>query len=115
VIDHTARTVALLRFAENELKRQAEAGASDDYRRRVAKNTARCARNHGRDQRFGKRPKARNVHFIARSLRYHSRPGQGTFAVAAPKSKIQFNGVGRRLTYISFTTLENSPGVGPKS
>ena len=32
-----ARAVALLRFAENELKRQAEAEASDDYRRRVAK------------------------------------------------------------------------------
>jgi uncharacterized protein with von Willebrand factor type A (vWA) domain len=37
VIDRTARAVALLSFAENELKRQAEAGASDDYRRRVAK------------------------------------------------------------------------------
>jgi hypothetical protein len=37
VIDRTARAVALLRFAENELKRLAEAGASDDYRRRVAK------------------------------------------------------------------------------
>jgi uncharacterized protein with von Willebrand factor type A (vWA) domain len=37
VIDRTSRTVALLRFAENELKRQAEAGVSDDYRRRVAK------------------------------------------------------------------------------
>ncbi len=37
VIDRTARAVALLRFAENELKRQAEAGAGDDYKRRVAK------------------------------------------------------------------------------
>jgi uncharacterized protein with von Willebrand factor type A (vWA) domain len=37
VIDRTARAVALLRFAENELMRQAEAGPSDDYRRRIAK------------------------------------------------------------------------------
>ena len=37
MIDGTARAVAPLRFSENELKRQAEAGASDDYRRRVAK------------------------------------------------------------------------------
>ena len=37
MIDRTARAVALLRFAENELMRQAEAGAGDDYKRRVAK------------------------------------------------------------------------------
>jgi hypothetical protein len=37
VIDRIAKAVALLRFAESELRRQAEAGESDDYRRRVAK------------------------------------------------------------------------------
>jgi hypothetical protein len=37
VIDRAAKAVALLRLAENELKRQAEAGESDEHRRRVAK------------------------------------------------------------------------------
>ena len=37
MIDRTAKAVAFLRFAENELKRQAEAGAGDDYKRRIVK------------------------------------------------------------------------------
>lgn len=35
MVDRTAKAIALLRFAENELKRQAEAGVSDDYTRCV--------------------------------------------------------------------------------
>ena len=37
MIDRIARAVALLRFAENELIRQAQTAVSDDDRRRVAK------------------------------------------------------------------------------
>jgi hypothetical protein len=58
VIDRSARTVALLRFAENELKRQAETGASDDYRRRVAKTQrdVRAIMDEIRDSANARRP-----------------------------------------------------------
>jgi hypothetical protein len=57
LIDRTARTVALLRFAENELKRQAEAGASDD-RQRVAKTLrdVRAIMDEIRDSANARRP-----------------------------------------------------------